>query len=130
MAGILDSSNVDLTSPKFFNVFSTAFEISLLGNKFSFDNFEASSKSCLLPVILSCSALTWALNIKCIEFHNRRRDFEKWARKSLRDNTLAKRLKKVRLSKMKGEKLRESLVEVTEETFEKQSKQIKATKYF
>ena len=69
-------------------------------------------------------------SMKSIEFHNRRRDFEKWAKVSLLDDTLAKELKKVRLSKLKGEKLRESIVKVAKERFKKLSQQMQATKYF
>jgi alpha-amylase len=66
--------------------------------------------------------MTWSLkgfsgalqkaSIKSITFHNRNGDFEKWAKKSLRDDALAKELRKVRLSKQKGEELRKALVEV------------------
>ena len=70
------------------------------------------------------------VNIKSVEFHNRRRDFEKWAKVSLRDNTLARELKKVKLSKLKGEKLRRSMVKVVKERFKELSQQMQATKYF
>jgi len=70
------------------------------------------------------------VSIESVEFHNRRRDFEKWARVSLFDDTLAKELKKVRLSRLKGEKLRRSIVKVARERLEKLSQQMQATKYF
>lgn len=70
------------------------------------------------------------VNIKSVEFHNRHQHFEGWAKTSLRDNTLAKKLAKVRLSKLKGEKLRESIIKVAEERFKKLRQQIRATKYF
>jgi len=70
------------------------------------------------------------VSIESLEFHNRRRDFEKWARVSLLDNMLAKELKKVRLSKLKGEKLRKSIAEIAKERFKKLSQQMQATKYF
>jgi len=70
------------------------------------------------------------VSIESIEFHSRRRDFEKWAKVSLLDDTFAKELKKVRLSKQKGEKLRKSIVKVAQERLEKLSQQMQATKYF
>jgi alpha-amylase len=70
------------------------------------------------------------VNIKSIEFHNRHRDFEKWAKTSLHDSHLAKQLKNMRLSKLKGEKLRKSIVKVVKERFEKLSRQMQSTKYF
>jgi alpha-amylase len=70
------------------------------------------------------------VGIKSVEFHNRRRDFEKWAKVSLVDDTLAKELKKVRLSRLKGEKLRKLMVKVAEERFKKLSQQMQAAKYF
>jgi len=70
------------------------------------------------------------VSIESVEFHNRRRDFEKWAKVSLFDDTLARELKKVRLSKQKGEKLRKSIVKVAKERLEKLSQQMQATKYF
>jgi alpha-amylase len=70
------------------------------------------------------------VSIKSIEFHNRRRDFEKWAKVSLLDDTLVKQLKKVRLSNVKGEKLRKSIVKVAKERFKELSQQMQATKYF
>jgi len=70
------------------------------------------------------------VSIKSIEFHNRRGDFEKWAKVSLLDHALAKGLKKVRLSKLKGEKLRKSIVKVAKERFKELSQQMRATKYF
>lgn len=70
------------------------------------------------------------VSIKSVEFHNRRQDFEKWAKVSLLDDTFAKELKKVRLSRQKGEKLRKSIVKVAKERLEKLSQQMQATKYF
>jgi alpha-amylase len=70
------------------------------------------------------------VSIKSVEFHNRRRDFEKWAKISLLDDTFAKELKEVRLSKLKGEKLRRSIVKVARERLKKLSQQMQAAKYF
>ena len=50
-------------------------------------------------------------SLKSLMFHNRNGDFEKWAKHSLRDDTLTKQFRKMRLSKLKGEELRKTLVE-------------------
>lgn len=71
------------------------------------------------------------VSIKSLEFHNKRGDFEKWARKSLHDEALAKGLKEIRLSKLTQEKLRKMLDKVAEERFRELNRQIQAaTKYF
>jgi len=70
------------------------------------------------------------VGIKSVEFHNRRRDFEKWAKVSLLGDTLAKELKKVRLSNVKGEKLRKLIAKVANERLKELSQQMQATKYF
>jgi len=69
--------------------------------------------------------MTWSLKgfakalqtigAESVEFHNRKGDFEKWARISLRDNALAEQLRKARLSKLEGERLRRLLVKVAKE---------------
>ena len=69
------------------------------------------------------------VSIKSIEFHNRRRDFEKWAKTSLLDNEFAEQLKKVRLLKPEGEKLRQTILKVAKERYTKFSQQMQATKY-
>jgi len=51
------------------------------------------------------------VDVKLVEFHNQKGDFEKWARFSLRDEELAKRFEEVRLSRVQGEKLRHDLQE-------------------
>jgi len=51
------------------------------------------------------------IDIKAIEFHNNRRDFEEWALLSLRNKKLAKKLRSV--SKYKGKLLREKLLQIT-----------------
>lgn len=70
------------------------------------------------------------VNIKSVEFHVRHQNFEEWAKNSLRDNTLAEQLKKIRLSRLKGEKLRKSIIKVAKERYRRLSQQIQATKYF
>jgi alpha-amylase len=81
-------------------------------------------------------AMSWSLKgfikalltveIKSIEFHNRRRDFERWAEHSLQDKALARQLKGVRASKLKGEVLRKALLDAAKKRFEKLSAQVQA----
>ena len=71
------------------------------------------------------------VSAKSLEFHNSRGDFEKWAEKSLRDKTLAGQLKKLRLSKLKGEPLAKALAGAVKERFEELNAQIEtSTRYF
>jgi alpha-amylase len=71
------------------------------------------------------------ISIKSLEFHNTRGDFEKWAEKSLYDKTLMEKLKKIRLSKITGEKLRVSLIKAVKERFDELNRETQeATKYF
>ncbi len=71
------------------------------------------------------------VNVKSIEFHDSRGDFERWAEKSLHDKTLTEQLRKIRLSKLRGKMLRESLIKVVKERFNELSKQTQtATKYY
>jgi alpha-amylase len=65
--------------------------------------------------------ITWTLKgfsgaiqkagLKSLMHHNSNSDFEKWAQNSLRDDALAERFRKVRLSKLEGEELRKALAE-------------------
>jgi alpha-amylase len=69
--------------------------------------------------------------VKSIEFHNTRGDFEKWAEESLQDQTLARQMKKVRVSRLKGEALQRELRRVTEKRFRQLTQDTqKATRYF
>ncbi|MEM2146998.1 MAG: DUF5752 family protein [Candidatus Bathyarchaeia archaeon] len=71
------------------------------------------------------------VEIKSIDFHNSRGDFEKWAEQSLHDKDLAIKLKEVRNSKLKGQELRKALIKVTRERFTELVQQAKvATEYF
>jgi alpha-amylase len=71
------------------------------------------------------------VDVKALEFHNRRGDFEPWAENSLKDKALARDLGEARASRLKGEPLRKALVEVTEKRFTELSKQVqKATRLF
>jgi len=68
---------------------------------------------------------------RSLEFHSRSGDFEKWAEISLRDGVLAERLRRVRASGLKGEKLRGSLVSAAEERYKESCGQTQmATRYF
>jgi alpha-amylase len=72
-----------------------------------------------------------AVNVKAVEFHSRRGDFESWAEHSLQDKVLARQLKEIRFSKRKGETLRKAIVNVAESRFRKLSKQVQmAVKLF
>ncbi|MGC8998027.1 MAG: DUF5752 family protein [Candidatus Bathyarchaeia archaeon] len=69
--------------------------------------------------------------IKSIEFHNNRGDFEKWAENSLHDKVLAKKLREIRLSKIRGQALRKALTAAAKERFSELVQQLKAlTEYF
>jgi alpha-amylase len=80
--------------------------------------------------------MTWSLkgfakalqtvDAKAVEFHNRRGDFESWAEHSLQDKTLARQLKEIRTSKLKGEALRKALIDAAEKRFEKLSAHVQA----
>jgi len=50
------------------------------------------------------------VDIASVEFHNSRGDFERWAKNSLRDQKLAIRLKEIRGTGLKGEKLRNKIL--------------------
>jgi alpha-amylase len=66
------------------------------------------------------------VNVKAVEFHNRRGDFESWAEHSLQDKALTRQLKRIRASKLKGETLRKVLIDATEKRFRKLSSQVQA----
>jgi len=80
--------------------------------------------------------MTWSLkgfakalqtvDVQALEFHNRRGDFESWAKHSLRDEVLARQLKKVRAAKLKGKELRKAIVDATEKRFKELSVQVQA----
>ncbi|MBS7616122.1 alpha-amylase, partial [Candidatus Bathyarchaeota archaeon] len=71
------------------------------------------------------------VEMKSIEFHNDRGDLEKWAETSLQDRLLARQLRKIRLSKIKGEELRKLIVETVKKRFNKLNQLTQTiTKYF
>jgi alpha-amylase len=67
-----------------------------------------------------------AVNIKAVEFHNRRGDFESWAQHSLQDKVLYTQLVKIRESKQKGDALRQAIVDATTTRFHRLNKQVQA----
>lgn len=67
------------------------------------------------------------VNVKSIEFHNSRGDFEKWAKRSFRDKSLAEQLKKARLSKTKGEALKKRLIEITKERYKEVNTELRSS---
>jgi alpha-amylase len=66
------------------------------------------------------------VDVKALEFHNRRGDFESWAEHSLQDEALARQLKEIRASKLKGETLRKAVIDAAEKRFKKLSSQVQA----
>ena len=85
--------------------------------------------------------MTWSLkgfvkalrtiDIKAVEFHNSRGDFEPWAEHSLQDKVLARQLQKDKMAKLKGEALREAIVSVADKRFKDLNKQVQnATRLF
>ena len=57
------------------------------------------------------------VNSKSVELHNRRGDFENWARHSLRSETLANDFQKIRYSEHDGESLKKAISQIAERHF-------------
>ena len=80
--------------------------------------------------------MTWSLKgfikalktieVRALEFHNRRGDFESWAEHSLKDPLLKAQLKRVRATEVKGEALRTKLVNAAKKRFVEESGQVQA----
>jgi len=71
------------------------------------------------------------VEIKSIEFHNSRGDFEKWAEHSLHDKVLAEKFREIRLSKIRGQALRKALTLAVRERFHELIRWLKTlTEYF
>jgi alpha-amylase len=66
------------------------------------------------------------VDVKAVEFHNRRGDFESWAEHSLQDKALADKLKGIRTSKLKGEALRKAVVDAAEKRFRELGAQVQS----
>lgn len=79
-------------------------------------------------------AIAWSLkgfmknlktvSTKSIEFHISNGDFENWIRHSLKDTELASKLREIKTSKAKGEKLRKTTIEATKKRFSALEKQL------
>jgi alpha-amylase len=71
------------------------------------------------------------INIKAIEFHLGNGDFESWAKCSLKDEKLASKLRKIKESEEKSEKLRNTIVDTVKKRYNELRKQtIEATQLF
>jgi hypothetical protein len=69
--------------------------------------------------------------LKAVEFHGARGDFESWAEHSLQDVFFSRQLEKAHAAKLKGEVLRQALVETADKRFVELVKQVqKATRLF
>jgi mannose-1-phosphate guanylyltransferase len=55
------------------------------------------------------------VSVESLEFHTKRRDFEKWLREVVGSNELSDRISHLRKGNMKGENLRRALIEVLDE---------------
>jgi alpha-amylase len=85
-------------------------------------------------MVWSLKGLTRTLekvSTKSIEFHNKRMDFEQWAKRSLHDDELTRQLEKTRLTGLIGEQLRQAIVKVARKRLEDLMTEIQsATRYF
>ena len=71
------------------------------------------------------------VDTKAIEFHVDNGDFESWVQSSLKDKKLAAKLKALKTSGARGEKLRKDIVEVAKKRYTAQIKEIQdATQLF
>ncbi len=64
------------------------------------------------------------VDIKAVEFHNRRGDFEGWAEHSLQDEVLSRQLENIRTKKQKGETLRKTIINATKKRFNELNKEV------
>lgn len=117
------------------NDFETRLRLAVLTANEPFLFYTGVGKECYT------GTLTWSLkgliktletvNVKAIEFHVGNGDFESWARCSLKDKKLASKLKALKVSEEKGEKLRREVVEAAKNRFTAQSTKLKdATQLF
>ena len=71
------------------------------------------------------------VELKSLEFHCKRGDFENWARYSLCDEVLAEELKRIRLANLKGRELRKALIVAFQTRFDEVLSLIQeGTEYF
>jgi alpha-amylase len=66
------------------------------------------------------------VDVRALDFHNRRGDFESWVEHSLQDEVLQGQLKTIRLAKAKGGTLRKMLVAAVQKRFSEASEQVQA----
>jgi alpha-amylase len=66
------------------------------------------------------------VDIASVEFHNSRGDFERWANNSLRDQKLATRLKEIRKTELKGERLRRKILGIAKRHTDELSEQMRS----
>jgi alpha-amylase len=81
---------------------------------------------------LSLAGLVDALqkaDMRVLEFHNQKGDFEKWADFSLKDEKLAKKFETIRLSGVQGDELRRKLHEAADGRFTEFKKLVHATTF-
>jgi len=64
------------------------------------------------------------VDLKVVEFHNRRGDFESWAEHSLQDAVLSRQLKKTQTAKLKGETLKKAIIDIAEKRFNELTGQV------
>ncbi|MFW6110645.1 MAG: glycoside hydrolase family 57 protein [Thermoproteota archaeon] len=70
------------------------------------------------------------VEIESIEFHTCNGHFEKWVETSIRDEKLAKQMKKIRNSKMQGRELRKGILKVATDRLKELRREIQSTQYF
>jgi alpha-amylase len=66
------------------------------------------------------------VDVKAIEFHSRRGDFESWIQHSLQDESLSEQLETTKKLKLKDEDLRRKIVSVVKKRFNEASEQVQA----
>ncbi|MCW3995095.1 MAG: polysaccharide deacetylase family protein [Candidatus Bathyarchaeota archaeon] len=67
------------------------------------------------------------VNVKAIEFHTANRDFESWAKFSLKDRKLALDMRELAASGLKGEALRKAMIKAAKKRYLSQRKHIQET---
>jgi alpha-amylase len=67
------------------------------------------------------------VDVRALEFHSRRGDFESWVEYSLKDEILYEQLKRIRPLRLRGERLRRKLGELLKRRFKVVNKQVQTT---
>ena len=65
------------------------------------------------------------VDLKSLEFHSKRNDFQKWLREVIRDDWLADQFEKLHALDLSADKLRVRLVQITEERCKQLSDELK-----